>query len=345
MMGGKIIVQSKYGEGTKFTVCIAQKIISMEKEIKEEAIEVKLDLSGKKVLLVDDNKLNIKIATRILSEYNLTINEALSGEEALEIISNGNDFDIILLDDMMPKMSGTETLAKLKENPKFNIPVIVLTANAIDGMKEKYIASGFNDYLSKPIERNELSRVLNTYLGQNAIKNKVNFEPLPSNIYDITNDDVDKINDITKDYIEEKVVTSEILTEEVKNNIEKQDNLNLNNEDYLINNGIDVDSGLELLGDKEMYDETLSGFLDESADRLPKMKEFMEVKDTDNYAILAHAMKSDSKYLGFKVLAQLSLEHELKGKAGDIEFIDNNFQSLMNEANKIIDIVKNYLGR
>ena len=85
--------------------------------------------------------------------------EADSLEEALEKIKN-DKYDLILLDDMMPEMSGTETLAKMKEDKEFNTPVIALTANAINGMKEKYLEAGFDDYIPKPINRTELENKL-----------------------------------------------------------------------------------------------------------------------------------------------------------------------------------------
>ena len=84
----------------------------------------------------------------------------------IDLIKANNEFDLILLDDMMPKMSGVETLQKLKEIEGFNIPTVALTANALTGMKEKYLSDGFNDYLSKPIEAKELNRVINTYLNK-----------------------------------------------------------------------------------------------------------------------------------------------------------------------------------
>ena len=167
MMGGKIVVQSKYGSGSKFTVYLPQKIVSMN-DIKEKTEELKeekqIDYSKKKILVVDDNMLNIKVANRLLKTYNIEPDTCLSGAECLEKIKD-NTYDLILMDDMMPKMSGVETLSKIKENDKeFKTPVVVLTANAISGMKEKYISDGFNDYLAKPIDKLELKRVLKTYL-------------------------------------------------------------------------------------------------------------------------------------------------------------------------------------
>ena len=96
--------------------------------------------------------------------YNVIIETANSGFECIDKINDGNHYDLVLLDDMMPKMSGVETLKRLKENNTYNIPTVALTANAISGMKEKYLSEGFSDYLSKPIEKNELDRVINKFL-------------------------------------------------------------------------------------------------------------------------------------------------------------------------------------
>lgn len=114
--------------------------------------------------------------------------------------------------------------------------------------------------------------------------------------------------------------------------------------EFLKNNGVNVDQGLEVLGDMEMYDDTLNDFLEESETRIPNLKMYKDAGDMANYAILVHSMKSDSKYLGFTKLAELSLDHELKGKENDAAYVNANFDSLMNEANRIIDVVKKYLG-
>ena len=88
-----------------------------------------------------------------------------SGFKCIEKIKSGYKYDLILMDDMMPKISGTETLKELKKILNFNTPVVALTANAIAGMKEKYLSEGFDDYISKPIDKKELERVLNKYLN------------------------------------------------------------------------------------------------------------------------------------------------------------------------------------
>jgi len=170
LMYGELVVQSIYGKGSKFTVSIDQKIapsdVKLEDtmEVSREDLAKDEDIIGKKVLVVDDNKLNIKVATRLLEEYGITVESCLSGAECLEKVKSIK-YDLIFMDDMMPKMSGTKTFHKLKEDPNFNIPVVVLTANAIAGMEEKYLGEGFNSYLSKPIERKALDNVINKYLN------------------------------------------------------------------------------------------------------------------------------------------------------------------------------------
>ena len=165
LMHGKIIVQSVYGVGSKFTIVLDQKIVNKETVTSEKIITSKLkDFTNKKVLVVDDNKMNLKVAERLLRKYNLNLYMLDSGKKCIEEINKGITYDLILMDDMMPELSGTETLLKLKENNNYKIPTIALTANAISGMKEKYIESGFDDYLSKPINKYELENILNKFL-------------------------------------------------------------------------------------------------------------------------------------------------------------------------------------
>ena len=113
----------------------------------------------------------------------------------------------------------------------------------------------------------------------------------------------------------------------------------------LKNNGVDVDGGIELLGDMDMYNDTLSDFLDEQEDRLPKIEDYKNNGDMENYAILVHAMKGDSKYLGFTKLAELSYDHQLKSQDNDVNYVNDHYDELISEANRITSLVKEYLGR
>ena len=180
MMGGKINVQSTFGKGSIFMVQIPQKIEQIERPLTEkeladtasrlysnntEKIELKEEVvkrtyGKKKILIVDDNKLNIKVAKRALQEFNFEIEEALSGEEAIKKVEENNTYDLILMDIMMPGLSGDKTLIKLKEKENFKTPVIALTADAVAGSKEKYISLGFVDYIAKPFNRKEIKEKL-----------------------------------------------------------------------------------------------------------------------------------------------------------------------------------------
>lgn len=169
LMGGQIVVQSTYGQGSKFTIALDQRIVESPTAVIETIKGVEpqtLDLNNKKILIVDDNKINLKVASRLLKDYNCQIETIESGFECIDKIKAGITYDLILMDDMMPKMSGVETLHQLKAIPGYNIPTVALTANAISGMKEKYLSEGFNDYLAKPIEKPELYRVLVKFLQQ-----------------------------------------------------------------------------------------------------------------------------------------------------------------------------------
>ena len=169
MMNGKIVVQSVFGKGSKFTVSIDQGIVK-NPTIKVEAIDEtheKIEVKNKNVLVVDDNKINLKVAERLLQTYGVLVECVESGFICIDNLKSGKKYDLILMDDMMPRMSGVETLQKIKvEIPEFDIPVIALTANALTGMREKYLADGFNDYLAKPINKDELNRVINEYLNK-----------------------------------------------------------------------------------------------------------------------------------------------------------------------------------
>ena len=207
MMGGKINVQSQFGQGSIFMVQIPQKISMManpdqtiqiniapikqameesQPEKKEEVIEqnpkeiqpevnTTAGYGHKKVLLVDDNKLNIKVARKALDGYNFEIDECYDGQECLDKVVNGNEYDLILMDIMMPNMSGETAIAKLKENPNFNIPTIALTADAVAGTREKYISEGFVEYIAKPFNKDQIKEKLDiVFKGSNDISQSSN---------------------------------------------------------------------------------------------------------------------------------------------------------------------------
>lgn len=195
MMGGKINVQSQFGKGSLFVVQIPQKISQMtnpnqivETPIKDQikvgqqlvqemskVENIATKFSGKKILIVDDNKLNIKVARRALDGFNFEIDECYDGQECLNKVVKGNEYDLILMDIMMPNMSGETAIAKLKEKPNFNIPIIALTADAVVGAREKYLSEGFVDYIVKPFNKQQIKEKIDIIFGSSnsAQENKM----------------------------------------------------------------------------------------------------------------------------------------------------------------------------
>lgn len=317
LMGGKILVHTVYGEGSKFTVVLNQRIESTPVTEEKHEIKTTLDLKDKKILIVDDNALNIKVATKILERYNANYVKALdNGFSCIDDIKSGSTYDIILMDDMMPKMTGVETFKKLKEMPGFNMPVVILTANAITGMKEKYLSEGFDEYLAKPIEKDELIRVFNTI-----------FDNYQTN----QTDEIEQL---------EKTEELEIIDEEQVNTSSQ---LATNNpEAYLKDNNVDLTKALEFLGDMEMYNMTVTDFLTEVEEKWQRINSYKNTSDMPNYAIEVHSLKSDAKYLGLMFLADIAYQHELKSKENDETFINNYFKELTDAYEKALNIMKTY---
>ena len=112
----------------------------------------------------------------------------------------------------------------------------------------------------------------------------------------------------------------------------------------LTNNGVNVQKSLELFGDMATYDDTLKDFLSEIDEKLSKIKMYKEQGDMANYAILVHSLKSDSKYFGFEKLAELAYNHEMESKANNMYYVTDHYDELMTEANRILAIVKQYMG-
>ena len=223
LMHGTINVQSQFGTGSLFIVNIPQKIgkqydetidrtvdynyirkpIEIVDELEKteedrnitskngnESLETLVDSNSdrKKILIVDDNKLNIKVATRLLSDLPYDIDECYNGKECLEKLKL-NSYDLILMDIMMPEMDGEATIRELKNNSEFKTPVIALTADAVAGANEKYLNEGFVGYLAKPFKKEDLENKINDVLKSKNVNNsKIDWDSMPAVV----------IGDITK---------------------------------------------------------------------------------------------------------------------------------------------------
>ena len=173
ILGGDIQFINETGKGTQYIIKVKQKIVDTNKlgNIFEKSINKvssskdMISCLGKKALVVDDNRVNIKIAARLLERFNFEVEGATSGSECLVKVKEGA-YDIIFLDHMMPEMDGIETIKALKSSGIEIPPVIALTANAYDGLRNEYLAQGFTDYLAKPIDFKALSKLINKLFGR-----------------------------------------------------------------------------------------------------------------------------------------------------------------------------------
>jgi len=181
MMGGSLNVESVYGEGSVFTVRIIQEVRDretiglfgdIESNTRKGKYEASFTAPTARILVVDDVKMNLTVMKGLLKQTGINIDMAMSGQECLDMIKN-TQYDMIFLDHMMPEMDGVETMKLLQEDKNHfnqNTPVIMLTANAILGEKEKYISLGFTDYLSKPVQWKELEDMLVKYLPKEKVE-------------------------------------------------------------------------------------------------------------------------------------------------------------------------------
>ena len=322
MMGSRLSAESKYGEGSTFSFVIKQGIVD-ETPIDDTYVKLSAGNQAKseaayhesftapegRILIVDDTKMNLNVAKNLLKKTLLIIETALSGDEALTLCAS-KKYDVILMDQRMPGLDGTQTLHLIKEQFEgYNIdtPVICLTADAISGARDRYLAEGFSDYLTKPIEGSELEKMLLKYLpAEKIIKGE---------------------NQITFDLESEKEAVKE------ESFIEKFKAL-----------GIDTDKGLSYCqGDSDMYENIVSEYVKEMPERSGHLKECFETSDWNNYCVYIHSLKSTSKMIGALSLSDKALKLEEAANKEDADFIKENHAEALdiyiNLANKMADIL------
>lgn len=171
MLGGTITFESTYGKGTKFIVNLWQEIgyEDQSTERKEDTVKEDIPINSGRILIVDDNELNCDVASGIMELLGMRTQTVMSGYECLELLEKGERFDMIFMDHMMPKMDGLETMKRIRAmgGDVSRIPIVLLTANAVTGVREEMMREGFDDFLSKPIDVDELRRILIRFLGIN----------------------------------------------------------------------------------------------------------------------------------------------------------------------------------
>ncbi|MCR5177620.1 MAG: response regulator [Lachnospiraceae bacterium] len=310
MMGSRLAVESSYGEGSQFGFTIRQEVVKWEpigdyEETWKQSVrsmaayKEKFVAPDAEILVVDDNSLNLMVFASLLKQTRIKIDKASSSEEAINLALKKH-YDTIFLDHMMPGKDGIETLHELKENPacpNLDTPYVCLTANAISGAKEEYLAAGFDDYLTKPINTDALEEMLIKYLPEDKVR---------------TGGDADAECDVS--------------APESGRPADEPDAL-----EGLDEAGIDVEKGIAYSGTRELYISVLHVFLesmDEKKDEIEKL--YSEGKFND-YVIRIHALKSSARIIGADSFGEEAQELENAGKRGDTDYIRKHHESFMEE--------------
>ncbi|MCR5177495.1 MAG: response regulator [Lachnospiraceae bacterium] len=333
MMGSELDVQSVYGRGSVFSFHLKQRIADPtpigDYHEKAAANTRKLEdgnvlyAPDAKVLVVDDNETNIKVAASMLKLCGINADTALSGMEALGLAER-NVYHMILLDHMMPRMDGLETLAAMRERKllRSETVVIAMTANAISGAREKYLEAGFDDYISKPVEFRLLQDKLVRYLPESIILRReetVNKKSGP---------------DIGKENAAE-LFRSEHTVEESRDPLKELEKI-----------GIDTAEGQRYCGNSaELYLETIKDYADACAEKVSGMQAFYEKADWENYRILVHSLKSVSKMVGAGELSEEFKKLEEAAKNKDAGYIKNEHDRVRDEYRNITADITRIAGK
>ena len=300
MMGGSIRVESEYGAGSAFIITLPQKIVSMESigSVKTSferdtqdsvAYRELFHAPDARILIVDDTRMNLTVVTGLLKNTWIQVDTAISGRRAIEL-AGSNAYDLILMDQRMPEMDGTEAmrLIQAQENGlNRDTPVICLTADAIIGARERYLAEGFRDYLPKPIDSRNLEQMLLKYLPP------------------------------------EKVIHVQQRGSKVSHpGKAPREDEEENRYDSLKASGINPAAGLRFAqNDETLYGVLLNEYANTAEEKLPEIQRYFDAQDWKNYAILVHALKSTSRTIGAESLADLAEDIEHAAKTGDVNLI------------------------
>ena len=281
---------------------------------KEERVK-KLRCDGVRALVVDDESMNLVVAKSIFSRYGMKVTTVTSGQESIDIC-RAKVFDIIFMDHMMSGMDGVEAMKRIRTDVSGlngSVPVVALTANAMSSAKQMFLAEGFDGFVSKPVEIDELERVLKQVLP----KSFISF--------------VDA--DGALEAAEEEPEVPVIRPAEEKDFISE-----------LRKSGIDTDAGLKYcVGDKEFYKSLLLQFASEAPDKIASMKNYYQIRDWHNYEILVHALKSTSKMIGVSGLSDKAKALEKAAKENDEGFILANHETMIKDYGKITAEVRDML--
>lgn len=318
MMQGEISVQSVYGKGSIFTVKIPQKVLNGE-PIGDLQAAYDREVDGIRnyrelfrapqahVLAVDDNQMNLTVVKSLLKKTEMQLELCSGGAQALEFAKR-KKYDLILLDHMMPEPDGVQVLHKLKEkedNLNYNTPVIVLTANAVAGIKEWYLQQGFDDYLSKPIAAEKLEHMIKTYLPQELIKVEL----------------------VTPEGKEQE--SSEACANE--NALAKEGGIQNSS---LINPSVGMGYCMD---DEELYLDVLQTYYEQGQSYREKLQELYGQRDWKGAAVIIHAIKSTSLNIGAVEMSEKAKILEQYAKDGEQEQIQSQWELFMELYHSVLE--------
>lgn len=272
------------------------------------------------VLVVDDSVMNLRVMEGLLRPYKVHVFTAASGEEALKMITWAN-YDLIFMDHMMPVMDGIETLHRIrKRGGRYcqNVPIVALTANAIGGAREMFLAEGFCDFVAKPIDLTNLERVLRKYLPENLL---VPAAPEKS----VERSQPEKPDEPEKHMLQGRVAETDEREEQ----------------EYRIDEKL---GEMYCGGDRADYLDILKIYHDTGAGKCEEMQKFFEKQDWESYGILAHALKSTSLSIGAKNLSELAKKQELAGKENDVPYLLANHEGMLREYRNVLAEIEKRWG-
>ena len=299
MMDSKLDVESRYAIGSTFGFDLKLRVVDAApvgeagSKTKTSAAKDKAEhlyAPSARVLVTDDNDMNLKVATNFLKIFGITPVTCSSGAATIELMRK-EKFDIVFLDHMMPEMDGIETLRKLKdEGLTEGAVMIALTANAVVGAEEQYLSAGFDGYLSKPITIEDIEKALAQYLPADIIGRNE----------DISNND--------QNNKENKSITIDTARQI----------------------GLNVDSALVYsCGDEDFYLELLTDYAGQASDRCAELTSYLEAGNLKDYEILVHSVKSSSKTIGADDLSELAKSLESAARDSDADYVRQHHDALV----------------
>ena len=317
MMHGTIDVESEYGKGSVFTVTIPQKILStvpvgnFQERFEVNLLEARAYRESfrapeARILLVDDTRINLNVVVNLLKDTKMQIDTATSGANAVALAEKTR-YDVILMDQRMPEMDGTEALHRIRATEggaSRDVPVVCLTADAVVGAKERYLAEGFSDYLTKPIDSFALEKLLIRHLP------------------------------------EEKV---ESTREDGSGSSSGSDPAEGENGGFakLRAAGIDPDVGLLYCQkDENFYRSLLAEYARENAEKAESIKSSFAGENWHDYAIYVHALKSTSKMIGASSLSEMAARLEAAANDGDSATIKSEHDDMMAEYETVTSAIR-----